>query len=331
MKIKFSKENLKDLLYLLILGLFIYLFMFMRLPYYIDKPGNIDDISKYITIDDSYKPDSTLNSTYVDEFSKVNLSLYLYSFLNKDWDVVKISDELAEGQSESDAKFAGKADIESSRDYAIISAYKLANKSYKVNGYKLYAIYIFPQAKTDLKVGDSIKSINGIAITSGKQIKELIQTYKDGDKLNIIANDNDTRYAIVFNENNNNYIGIQFDEDFDLEEDPKVTYNIGDNVSGPSAGFMMSLYIYSNITNFDLPDNLVIAGTGTIDSDGNVGPIGGVKYKIIGAANNGASVFFVPSDNYDEAVKVKEEHKFNIDVVKVDTLSDAIKYLESKR
>ena len=70
-----------------------------------------------------------------------------------------------------------------------------------------------------------------------------------------------------------------------------------------------------------------IAGTGTIDKDGNVGVIGGVKYKVMGANSGRADIFFVPEGNYEEAIKFKEEKGYSLNIVKVNTLTDAIEYL----
>ena len=326
-----KNENIKKIISIISLGLIIYIFMFMKIPYYIDTPGNIENVSKYISISNNYKPNSTINTTYVTEYTNPNLAMFLMSFLNKDWDAVKISNELYSGQSETDANYEGKAELEESRDYAIMSAYKLANKTYAINNFNLYVTYISKDAKTDLRVKDDIKTVNGIKLTSLNSLKEIIKNCNVGDKVNITVNDNQSRYAYVNSNSDGKYIGILANEDYDLDEDPKIVYNSIDNSYGPSAGFMMSLYIYSSITNFSLPSNTIIAGTGTIDSSGNVGIIGGVKYKLIGAAQNGANIFFVPSDNYDEALSIKNEYHYNIQLVKVNTLSDAIKYLESKR
>ena len=69
-------------------------------------------------------------------------------------------------------------------------------------------------------------------------------------------------------------------------------------------------------------------GTGTIDEYGNVGEIGGVKYKLMGAVKDKADVFLVPKDNYEEAMEVKEEKDYDIEIVSVEKLVDAINYLE---
>ena len=72
-----------------------------------------------------------------------------------------------------------------------------------------------------------------------------------------------------------------------------------------------------------------IAGTGTIDRDGNVGEIAGLKYKIMGAAKNKMDIVLVPSGNYKEALKVKKEKKYDLEIVEIKTFEDAIEYLKS--
>ena len=91
---------------------------------------------------------------------------------------------------------------------------------------------------------------------------------------------------------------------------------------------MLALEIYNQLIEEDITKGIKIAGTGTIDSDGNVGSIGGVKYKVAGADSDDAKIFFVPIENYEEAIKTKKEKKLDIEVVKVGTLVDAINYLE---
>jgi PDZ domain-containing protein len=74
-----------------------------------------------------------------------------------------------------------------------------------------------------------------------------------------------------------------------------------EGVGGPSAGLMFALGILDAVTDGDLTRGHFIAGTGTIDVDGKVGPIGAAREKVIGAERDGAEVFLVPRDNYEEA------------------------------
>jgi PDZ domain-containing protein len=89
---------------------------------------------------------------------------------------------------------------------------------------------------------------------------------------------------------------------------------------------MFALGIIEKLTPSDMTGGRVIAGTGTIDSDGNVGPIGGIQQKIQGARQSGATVFFVPSSNCSEA---KGNAPNGIRLLRVNTLSDAMGDLQS--
>jgi Lon-like protease len=104
---------------------------------------------------------------------------------------------------------------------------------------------------------------------------------------------------------------------FDVKIDVK-------DVGGPSAGLMLSLGILDLVGDDDLTDGAVIAGTGTIDAQGNVGPIGGITLKMVTAQDIGADLFLVPADNCAEAAAVADP---GFPLAKVATLDDALKAL----
>ena len=97
---------------------------------------------------------------------------------------------------------------------------------------------------------------------------------------------------------------------------------------GSSGGFANALYIYSSLVNEDIIKGRLIIGTGTIDIDGNIGEIGGLKYKFKAAAKSGASVFFVPEGNCDETKKIKNEKNYDLNFVCIKTFDEAIDYLK---
>ena len=93
---------------------------------------------------------------------------------------------------------------------------------------------------------------------------------------------------------------------------------------------MLTLTLYSHLNEIDLTKGKTIVGTGTIDINGNVGEISGIKYKLIGAVNKKADIFLVPAgNNYKEAKKVKKEKGYDIELVPVKTFEDALKYLKN--
>jgi PDZ domain-containing protein len=104
--------------------------------------------------------------------------------------------------------------------------------------------------------------------------------------------------------------------DFPFEIDIKTG-----NVGGPSAGLMMALNVYNNLTPEDITNSMIIAGTGTIEIDGSVGPVGGIKQKIIAAKRAGAELIIVPVANFEEA-KILETDKTAI--IAVDSFAEAL-------
>ena len=135
---------------------------------------------------------------------------------------------------------------------------------------------------------------------------------------------------MIINIDNEKKIGVGITINYIIETDPKVDVKFKNNEAGPSGGLMMTIGIYDKLTNSNLSKNKKICGTGTIDIDGNVGEIGGVKYKLRGAVDNGCDIFLAPTDNFKEVKKEKEKNKYNIEIYEAKTFTDTIKYLKSK-
>ena len=104
--------------------------------------------------------------------------------------------------------------------------------------------------------------------------------------------------------------------DFPLEIDIAL-----ENVGGPSAGLMFALGIVDKLDSRDLTGGKVIAGTGTINARGEVGGIGGIRHKLYGAQNDGASWFLAPAGNCPD---LAGHVPAGLRVVSVGTLDDAV-------
>jgi PDZ domain-containing secreted protein len=96
------------------------------------------------------------------------------------------------------------------------------------------------------------------------------------------------------------------------------------DVGGPSAGLMLTLGILDLVGNDDLTDGAVVAGTGTIDAKGQVGPIGGIALKMVAARDIGAQLFLVPAGNCEEAAAAPDP---GFPLAKVANVDDALKAL----
>ncbi|MCQ0023768.1 PDZ domain-containing protein [Streptomyces somaliensis DSM 40738] len=101
-----------------------------------------------------------------------------------------------------------------------------------------------------------------------------------------------------------------------------------DDVGGPSAGLMFALGIVDKLTPGALTGGRFVAGTGTIDETGEVGPIGGIEMKLVGARKAGATYFLTPAANCPAAAAATPD---GLRLVKVDTIADAVESLEKVR
>ena len=92
-------------------------------------------------------------------------------------------------------------------------------------------------------------------------------------------------------ENGKNGIGIGLIDRTEVTSDVPIRFSTA-GIGGPSAGLMFSLAIYTQIADPGLRNGRIVAGTGTIDRDGNVGDIGGIDKKVVASAREGAAIFF---------------------------------------
>ena len=323
---KFIKEYYKELIVYII----VFIILTIRLPYFIYIGGGIIDLNDRIDLKGDEK--GSYNMAYVKELH-ATIPTFLLSYIIPTWDLESINEsKIDESEDNKNIDVREKLYLEEANNNAIINAYKLAGKKVKIIDSSYKVIYISNKSDTDIKVGDKLISVNGVKINNNTEYKKYLKSLKVGDKLDVVVNRNNKEihcYAKLIELNNEKIIGLYLVNMYDYEVEPKIKLNFKSNESGPSGGFMLSLAIYDKLTDADLTKGRKIVGTGTIDMDGNIGEIGGVKYKLMGAVNNKANIFFVPNDNYEEAISTKKKYNYTIDIVKVNTLSDAIAYLKN--
>ena len=327
---KFIKEYYKVIIvYVLILAFFL-----VEFPYYISAPGGLINTDDKIETTESFKMSGSLNMAYVSEIHATIPTLVI-SLLNKDWDVEKEEEVKNDNETIEEKDYRNKMLLEESNDTALLVAYKHSDIDYKVTNNKVYITYVDKLADTNLKIGDQILKVDDTEITDKNSLFEYIASKQIGDKITLevkdINGDDKKREATLINVLDEPKVGAVVTETFDVKSDEKVNFNFKDRESGSSGGLMLTLTIYSHLNEIDLTDGKTIVGTGTIDINGNVGEISGIKYKLIGAVNKGADVFLVPvGENYEEAKKLKEERNYDIELVPVATFEEALKYLENQ-
>ncbi len=327
-KIKtFIKENYK---FMLVLILLVVVFTY-EFPYVVYTPGGIVNLEKRIDVDNKYDSEGSLNMSYV-TLRKGNIPSILLSYIIKDWDLLKESEVTIDDESVDELLKLEKLYMTSSIDNATILAYQKAGKKIEIKKNINNVIYIDDNAKTDIEIYDQIISVDGKEINEIKDLQDYIKTKNENDTVYFKVKNNNkekTRKAQVVKIGDELKVGIAFLTTYDYDTDPKIEVKTKSSESGSSGGLMLSLAIYNAITKEDITKGKTIVGTGTIDINGNVGKIDGVKYKILGANKNKADLFICPKENYEEAIKIKEEHNLDLKIVSVSTFDEAINYLEN--
>jgi PDZ domain-containing protein len=153
-----------------------------------------------------------------------------------------------------------------------------------------------------MRVGDVITGLNGTPATDSNALRKAITALKPGAAVTVEVRRDGKQVELsttTTSADGRTVLGVGLDPQFRFPVD--VSFGTKD-VGGPSAGMMFALGIYDILTPGALTGGAKIAGTGTIDSRGEVGPIGGIQQKLVGARRAGARWFLAPADNCDEVV-----------------------------
>lgn len=332
MKFKnFFRENYKVLIFFI--GF--YLIFTFPLPYYVFTNGGISDLSNKFVIENGFTQEGSYNLSYVNQLNG-SVFTYLLSCVVPGLERASINDyQVNENESVEEMAVRDRLMLESANQNAVIIAYTKAGKKVNLSNLKMYVMATFDFLESDkqIMIGDIITYFDGIEVVSYHQLKELIESHEFNDYVTLTFKRKEESYDTkvkIKDYEGQKIMGLSFYTSYDIEVDPKIVFNFSNAESGSSAGLMTTLAIYDTLIEEDLTNGLKIAGTGLIEADGTVGSIGGVEYKLGGAEKGKASIFFVPNgENYEEAIKIKKEKKYDIEVVGISTFDEAIEYLKS--
>lgn len=324
---KFIVDNYK---FLIVWAIIIFLF-FYELPFAIYTPGGIVNLEDRIEVDGEHVTEGSLNMSYV-SLVKGTLPMILLSYVIPNWDLVSRNEITRDDESVTEMLELEKLYMQSSIDNATILAYQKADKEIDVTREVNNIIYIAPEAKTDLEIYDEVLSADGVEVKNLAELKDVVNSKKEGDVITITVNRDGKKkecQAEIYATSDGLKVGISFLTTYEYVTDPSITVETKSSESGSSGGLMLSLAIYNAITDEDITHGKTIVGTGTITVDGIVGPIDGVKYKILGAVKSDADMFLCPEENYEEALEVKEKFDLDILIHSVKTFDEALAYLNA--
>lgn len=330
---KFIKENYIELLLIACVAFLCY----YPIDYEIETDGGLIKASDSIMVSPSNEQSGSINLTYVGGMKGTPFSLFL-SWILPSWDAIKIeTNSPNDFYSYDNELIRGKISLEQGSQNAKYVALKSANYEAEISSYNMAVLYITEDAITDLEKGDIITKIDGEDVISFENLSNILEQknanetvyfdVKRGENMKEVK-----ASATVREKDDVLSIGLYLQPLVEIKYDErvKIEFKNDKNAYGGSGGLMNTLYIYNQLTEFDITKGKKLSGTGTIELDGSVGEIGGVEHKLRGAYKKGADIFLVPSANYEEAIKVKEKYKMKIDIIEAKTFDDVIEILKNK-
>ncbi|WP_214110570.1 YlbL family protein [Acrocarpospora catenulata] len=190
-------------------------------------------------------------------------------------------------------------------------------------------------AEGKLKPGDVIVAVDQVPTADTTAVATAVQKHKPGEQVVFTVQsktgedgktgETEVPITTIAGPDGKAIVGVRMGMSYEFPF--KVNFSVGD-VGGPSAGLMFSLGIYDKLTPGPLTGGKAIAGTGTMEPGGKVGPIGGIEQKMVGARKAGATIFLTPAANCAAAVGAVPD---GLRLVKVETLDGAIKALDALR
>ncbi len=314
--------------------------MYFSLPYYVSKPGMAKELAPIIKVEDGNKEKGNFMLTTV-RMGRANIYSYLEAKIRDYQEIYPEEEILNPKETEEEYNLRQLHLMDASKLNAIETAYHKAGLEVNYNYKGIYVMQVIPDmpAAGKLQAGDRIFQVDGKSFSSSKEFIDYVGKKQAGDRVKVTflrgKKEKTAELSLEpFKDDPNRVgIGISLVDDKEIDVEPEVKVNT-EEIGGPSAGLMFTLEIYNQLTSEDYTKGYQIAGTGTIDADGTVGPIGGIEQKIVAADKAGAEIFFAPNEkgakdsNYRAAVKTAQDIKTKMKIVPVDTFDDAIAYLE---
>lgn len=246
--------------------------------------------------------------------------------LMRDW----LSDEDAvypydavyhKGETVEQNRKEGAQEMTGSQDAA--TAVALEELGYHVTEAVVAGVAKGMPAEGVLETGDVLLRVDDTPVSTADQVVDSVGALSEGQPVHLVIRRDGERRAVSITPEMTDgrpQIGIQVGTQAKADLPVEVDIAIDPTIGGPSAGLMFSLGIYDTLTPGSLTGGATIAGTGTIDAAGKVGPIGGIQQKIVGARDAGAELFMVPPDNCAEALGAPNG---DMRLVRAETMHDA--------
>ncbi len=299
--------------------------------YYLVLPGTVQDLQELVQVDNAQAENEGAFFLVTISQQRANLPLFVYALVHPSVDLVPRTRVIPPEMDRQEYNELMRLWMEESQVLAKTVALRWAGHEVPVesDGVVIREVLKDSPAVNILQAADIIKAIDGTEVHITEELIDIIQKRRQGDFVEVIFYREGTKHT-----ENIKTASHPVDEDkaalrilvqtLNWEPQLPVEINIdAGKITGPSAGMMFVLEIFNQLEPEDITRGRKIAGTGTVNLNGEIGPIGGVKQKVIAAENGGAEIFLVPTKNFPEA----QETARKIEVVEVNTLQEVFDFL----
>ena len=300
--------------------------------FYGQLPGPIQDVERLVEVDGrrTYSSEGALFMTTVSFDTQVTLVEWIVAAIDPTKTVVE-RDQITGGMSFDQLERIQLQEMRNSQSAAtVVAATALGADPPEGDGAAIADVVQEP-AEGELQRGDRIVAIDGSTVDTVCDVYALLHERDPGDavEVTVVRGSSEETFTLEAASNpvdpGQAFLGIAMESDYEFDPGFEVKFDTG-RVAGPSAGLMLSLGLYDQLTPEDLTEGRSIAGTGTITCDGSVGPIGGIEQKIAAAEARGADAFLTPAANVPAARSVADD----IEIVEISSFGDALAYLQGR-
>jgi PDZ domain-containing protein len=306
---------------------------YITVPYYTLGPGPAKDVSELVHVSGGERVYPSAGNFFLTTVAvstePVSIFEAFIGWLDPAVSVVPRTTVVRPGLTDEQQSQYNSLDMEESKYSALIAALHTTGfDTPAIPGARVIGVAGGFPAEGKLKNGDLIIAVNGVAVRDVESAVRPIVSKPIGSKVTVTVLRNDRRITTemrtvaspIDGEEKHPVLGVRLAQAVKLPFDITIE---SENIGGPSAGLAFALTIVDVLTPEDLTRGHHVAVTGTIDPNGDVGPVGGVEFKVRAAEKEGADVFLAPAMEVAEARKAASHLK----VIGVSTLAEALAQL----
>lgn len=322
----------KVFIYIILLGL-LFVGFFIPTDFILIKPGSAQDLSKMVTVEGADTDDQGKFFLVTVNQQSARLWHLVYGYLHPHIEVRRYSNVIPPGINMQEYRWLLDQWMQESKNTAKVIALRRAGYDVEIINEGAIVVGFLENSPSwgILEKGDIITAVDGKKAALTNEVISAVQNRHVGDpvKLTVRRGAEELNLTVTTAPHPDDAempaLGVYIST---LDWEPVFPIDVEletGKIGGPSAGLMFVLEILNQLLSEDLTGGKLIAGTGTMDINEDVGPIGGVFQKVIAAEREGAEYFFVPLINYEEAKTAAKK----MTLVPVKNLQEALDFLDS--